>query len=171
MIILTFGCFKIWKFMPRFFVFIVVIPQKNLPRLAVRPSRLCHGAPVASQRARRCNMTGTPLRPRGGPVARKKLVFWAEIIAHLTPDVFQPSCRQVVILARAKLENLKIKIPRSEICEFWKTFVGEFQKIAPIARFFEDIAPTSRVATCRDRLLATCPRPHPGPPRDEGRLF
>lgn len=50
-------------------------PPKGELGLPARPLRLCNGAAIALQRAPRCNMTGTPLQPREGPVARRRPLF------------------------------------------------------------------------------------------------
>ena len=51
-----------------------VLPEsRDTP--AVRPLRLCNGAAIALQRARRCTLTRAPLHPREGLTARECTLF------------------------------------------------------------------------------------------------
>ena len=142
--ILNFGTFKIETRPAGFCIFMPVLSPKNLRRLAVRPSRGCNGAAVALQRQPRWRTTVCLLRCREGLTASVFGRKTTSETAHLPRNRGYPADRQYVTVARSKLENLKIKTPRSEILEFCDRFVRFFPNFAtstPFSRHFPRVSP------------------------------
>ncbi|MBQ7868792.1 MAG: hypothetical protein IJ355_00430 [Prevotella sp.] len=137
--ILIFACFKKESSRPPFCNFTAVFRPKKCRGLAVRASRGRNEAAVALQQARRCMTAAAPSGPRKALTAELFRQKQGEKVAHLATNTRQPAIRQHVRLARAKLANLKIKIPRPEILEFCKPFVHIFPNFTVTSHFFGTI--------------------------------